>query len=136
VSGRPRGFTLAALLLGLFVLQQAGALMDEPAEPSFPAAVKLLATVLSAVAAEALWTVRPWATRACGALALLGLAAFLWSAIAGHEGAGAIPGALVFALLLVAVLRYVDSHVQAIHGPTVILQVRRRVRAPWARWRP
>jgi len=136
-SRRPGGFTLLAVILALFVLGQVMDTLDHPPLPlSFGSVLALLGTVLSAVAAEALWTVRPWASRACGALAVLALGAYFAGAAQGHGGVEAmVVGALV-AAFLAALVRYVDAHVQAAQGPTVVLQVRRPVPGPWTRWRP
>lgn len=134
---RPGGFTVLAIGLGLFVVGQVSDIVGSPAGPlSWPVVVSLVATGLAAVAVEALWKVRPWATRACGALALLAMGAYFALAIAYHAGIAAVFPAIIIAIFLACVVRYVDSHVQAVHGPTVILQVRRPVPGPWTRWRP
>jgi hypothetical protein len=134
---RPIGLTLLALILAIFVLGRVVEMLDRSPLPlSFASVLALLGTVLAAVAAEALWRIRPWAARACGALAVLVLAAYFEDAVHGHGGTEAMVVGVMVAAFLAAVVRYVDSHVQAVHGPTVILQVRHPVPGPWTRWRP
>ena len=69
---RPRGFAILAAVLALLLPAQVIALLARgPAGGGVAAdpVLQLLVAALTAVAAEALWRVRPWATRACGVLA-------------------------------------------------------------------
>ncbi|HEX6750978.1 MAG TPA: hypothetical protein VF092_27060 [Longimicrobium sp.] len=73
---RPRGFTFLAAVLAILLPAQVIALLargpaggESVAEP----VLELLLVALTAVAAEALWRVRPWATRACGVLAAVAM---------------------------------------------------------------
>jgi len=80
------------------------------------------------VAIEALWRVRPWATRVVAALAVVAVVASLASDIAEHNG---VLGSIFSAVILIMIVRYVDSRVRAAHGSTVAVKVRRPV--PWRR---
>ncbi|HEX8242766.1 MAG TPA: hypothetical protein VF541_04710 [Longimicrobium sp.] len=130
-AGRPAGFALLAFCLARYVFGAAVDLMDPAWRGGGPwpaALLRLAVVVVSAVACEALWMVRPWAARAVGALAAL-----IFLGVAVRTGTGVYSGALVWLALLAGlmgvVVWYVHGHVQARYGPTVILQRRRRV--PW-----
>ena len=131
MSGRPGGFVVLAVLLAFYVL---GGVGDLVAEPPFAADgpwifvfLRLASLVLAAVCVEALWKVRPWATRAVTALAAVALAAMAIPLLArGAFGPQALMPVVMAGAVLWLIVRYVDSHVRALHGPTVVL-TRRRV---------
>jgi predicted membrane channel-forming protein YqfA (hemolysin III family) len=128
---RPRGFTILAVILGLGLVGELMELADrQPGlrHDAIGAVLAILAMALSAVAIEALWRFRPWATRAVAALAVVGFVASLASDLAEHNG---VLGSVFSAVVLIMIVRYVDSRVRAAHGPAVVPRVRRPV--PWRR---
>jgi len=78
VTKRPRGFTLIAFVLAMrLAVNVAGLLATPPVRPGRAAletVLSVLAIVLKAVTVEALWRVRPWATRAFGSMSAVMLA--------------------------------------------------------------
>jgi peptidoglycan/LPS O-acetylase OafA/YrhL len=117
VNRRPRGFTLIAVVLALQLVSNVLMLVAAPpleaARGPVEAGLALLAVVLKAVAVEALWRVRPWATRALGSLSAVALA-LLYLRMRDDTDFGLTFVALLFlGLLLAAVCVYVNERLQA-----------------------
>ena len=112
----PLGF--APLMMGLLLYVLFGLLSLAGAPPdvgpgSWPAAVvEVTSVVLAAVAVEALWTIRPWVTRA---VAWFAAAVVVRLALGTSPFAGGQVGLLVFtAAALLLIVRYVNDRVTRI----------------------
>jgi hypothetical protein len=117
VRKRPRGFAILAVVLAMQLSGSVAELIATPplgaGHPPVEAALALLAIVLNAVTVEALWRVRPWATRAFGSMSAVALAGLYL-----HMRAESEMGVILVTLLLSAVPVtltgvYIDARLQA-----------------------
>jgi hypothetical protein len=127
---RPFGFGVLAAALGLYALIGGGDMITDPSwtegAPWPFVALRLASVVLAAVSAEALWRVRPWATRAVGALAV---ACFGTLVVLVGAGTRFYPPAVLWLLAMGGVMGlivwYVHSRMRARFGPAVSMPPRR-----------
>lgn len=132
---RPRSFMVSGMFAAGFAAGLALAVAVWPAHDPRAVAVRGTAAfiaALAAVTAEALWRRRPWAYRACAALALAHTAAAVaWFVVLmGVDGLGAAGGYLFFSgFVVVPIMVTVREDAAALFGAA-------GVRAPTARRPP
>jgi carbon starvation protein CstA len=122
---RPPGFpVLAFVLANVVYLRVLELLLGRPpwvgTGPGI-VALNLLLVPLLAIAAEALWRVRPWCVTAITWTAVVALPLFV-AGVADHfrrDSFGAVVFIVLFLVILVAVVSYVQKQAEALFGAAV-----------------
>jgi hypothetical protein len=117
VTKRPRGFTIVAFLLAMRLVDNVAALVAtspvRAGRPALETVLFVLAIVLKAITVEALWRVRPWATRAFGSMSAVMLAETYLLMRANADFGSILVRLLFLAVLLCLIGVYINERIEA-----------------------